>query len=212
VTRVAIERLPGLLGHELRNPLAAAMTGALLVRELTDADDPRAALLDGVLADLRRAVDLTDGWLAVARGRAVGDGEFALAGVLAAVAARHGADLVTCPEDVTVAGNAAMVERAVANLCENSVRAGATHVRIAAQAAGDEIAIHVEDNGAGVAPADVDRIFTAGWSSRGGAGLGLHAVAATASAHRGSIRCVPMARGTRFTLTLPTAGARAVHA
>ena len=38
--------LPGLLGHELRNPLAAAMSRIMLAREMLDAGDPRTPVLD----------------------------------------------------------------------------------------------------------------------------------------------------------------------
>ena len=48
------DRLPGLLAHELRNPLASAMTGAMLARDMVDEGDPRATVLDGVLRDLDR--------------------------------------------------------------------------------------------------------------------------------------------------------------
>jgi signal transduction histidine kinase len=74
MTAVAGSRLPGLLGHELRNPLASAMTGAMLARDMVDADDPRAAVLDGVLRDLDRMTALIDGWLAMARGVGSGTG------------------------------------------------------------------------------------------------------------------------------------------
>ena len=64
---VASDRLPGLIGHELRNPLASALTGAMLARDMIDADDPRATVLDGVLRDLDRMTGLIDGWLQLAR-------------------------------------------------------------------------------------------------------------------------------------------------
>jgi signal transduction histidine kinase len=203
VTRVAVDRLPGLLGHELRNPLASAMTGALLVRDMVDADDPRAAVLDGVVADLQRLADLTDGWLAMARGGSCDAGTIDVEDLLRAVASRHGAEVVACPAQLALAGNRAMLERVLDNLCDNARRAGAARIRIAVQELGDEMALHVEDDGAGVSREHVGRIFTPGWSSRGGAGLGLHAVAATVAAHGGNVRCTPLTRGTRFSVMLP---------
>ncbi len=205
MSQLAHDRLPGLLGHELRNPLASAMTGAMLLREMIDADDPRGAVLDGVLRDLDRMTGLVDGWLALARAKALPQQRLQLDELLAAVAARHGAELVACPEHAELDGNRALLERALDNLCENSRHAGARTIRLAAQVLGDIVEIHVEDDGRGVDAADKDRIFAAGWSSRGSAGLGLHAVATTAAAHRGAVRCQPLARGTRFTLALPLA-------
>lgn len=209
MTRVAVDRLPGLLGHELRNPLASAMTGVMLAREMVDADDARAPVLDGVLQDLQRLVDLTDGWLEVAQRGRCAVGGFELGELVRQVAARHGADMVAC-EEHAIDGNRALLERVFDNLCENARRAGAGRIRIAVQAQGEDVAVHVEDDGAGIAPADLGHIFTAGWSKRGGAGLGLHAVAATVTAHGGHVRCQPLARGTRFTVSLPLALAERV--
>lgn len=204
MSSLAHDRLPGLLGHELRNPLASAMTGAMLLREMIDAEDPRGAVLDGVLRDLDRMTGLVDGWLAVARAKALPQQRLRLAELLASIAGRHGAEVVACPEDAELDGNRALLERALDNLCENSRHAGARSIRIAAQELAGVVEIHVEDDGRGVAPADRERIFSAGWSSRGSAGLGLHAVAITAAAHRGAVRCQPLGRGTRFTLALPS--------
>lgn len=200
-----IENLPGLLGHELRNPLASAMTGAMLAREMVDADDPRAAVLDGVLRDLDRMTGLIDGWLALAKDEAIDGQDVDLEDLLAQVAARHRAEVVSCPPSLLVRGNRAMLERALDNLCENARRAGAANVRIAAQHDGEDVSVHVEDDGRGVAPAHAARIFTAGWSSSGSTGLGLFAVAAILRAVGGDIRCVPLANGTRFSMTLPRA-------
>ena len=155
---------------------------------------------------------LIDGWLLLARGKALRTAPLQLAGLLADVAARHGAELLACPEELVVAGDRALLERAFDNLCDNARHAGARCVRIAAQALGDVVEIHLEDDGHGVAAADRERIFTAGWSSRGSAGLGLHAVATTVAAHRGAVRCTPLARGTRFSITLPIAAAQVVTA
>lgn len=209
---VAAERLPGLLGHELRNPLASAVTGAMLARETTDDDDPRAAVLDGVLRDLDRLTGLLDGWLDLARNGRVARRTLGVADLVRSVAARNTAQVVVCPDELAVRGDRAMLERALDNLCENARHAGARTVRIGVQAVGADVVLHVEDDGKGVAPGDVDRIFAPGWSSRGSAGLGLYGVATTVQAHGGSVRCVPLRTGTRFSVTLPLAEAHAVTA
>lgn len=209
---VALERLPGVIGHELRNPLASALTGVMLARDMVDDDDPRAAVLDGVLRDLDRTTALLDGWLQLARADRARRTPVAVDELLATVAARHGAEvLVACPA-ARVLGDRNLLERALDNLCENARKAGARSIRFAAQTLGDEVTLHVEDDGAGV-PADrVERVFEAGYSANGGAGLGLYAVQATATAHGGRVRCVPLSRGTRFSLTLPLLAERAALA
>lgn len=204
---IPAEALPGVLGHELRNPLASATTGAMLARELIDAGDPRGALLDGVLRDLDRMTRLIDGWLRLQRAGTAAAATLAVDELVAAVADRHGATFVNRCPGAAVAGDRALLERALDNLLENAGQAGAEHVRLAVQCLADEVTIHVEDDGRGIAPEHVAKVFAPGWSGRGGTGLGLYAVAATVVAHRGSVRCVPLPRGTRFTIRLPMAHA-----
>ncbi|HZN40566.1 MAG TPA: HAMP domain-containing sensor histidine kinase [Planctomycetota bacterium] len=204
--------LPGLLGHELRNPLAAAMTRVTLAREMVDAGDPRVPVLDGALRDLERMTSILDGWLAIARTGYPQQGAIGVAELLSAVASRHGAEVVCCAAEASVQGNRALLERALDNLCENALQAGAQTIRIAAQSDQAEVDIHVEDDGSGVVRDCAEKIFEAGWSTNGSAGLGLYAVATTVKVLSGRIRCVPLTRGTRFTITLPRAAARPARA
>ncbi|MBL9076273.1 MAG: HAMP domain-containing histidine kinase [Planctomycetes bacterium] len=209
---VAPERLPGLIGHELRNPLASALTGAMLVRDMIDDGDPRAAVVDGVLRDLDRIGALLDGWLRLARGQRTEQRTFAVDEMVAAAAARHGAEVVHGCPDAALCGDRGLLERALDNLCENARHAGARRIRLAAQTLGGEVTIHVEDDGVGIPADHLPHVFAPGWSSRGGAGLGLHAVQTIVEAHRGHVRCLPLPRGTRFSLTLPLAAARSAEA
>ena len=209
---VAAERLPGVLGHELRNPLASAMTGVMLAREMIDADDPRGPVLDGALRDLDRMTQLIDGWLRLARTGTTARTAVVVDDLLEAAARRHGAEFVCRNADAVVQGDRCLLERALDNLLENARQAGARHLRVAVQCLAGEVAIHVEDDGRGVPAEHLGRLFSPGWSGRGGNGLGLYAVATTVAAHLGSVRCVPLARGTRFTITLPLAADRHVLA
>lgn len=206
------ERLPGLVGHELRNPLAAAATGAMLLREMVDADDPRSPILDGVLRDLDRAAALLDSWLRLGRGNGIAAAPVKVDDLVRAVAPRHGAEVVGPETGVCVAGDRGLLERTLDNLFENARQAGARAIRVAVQTLGDVVDVHVEDDGCGVPREDVERVFAAGWSGRGGNGLGLYGVATTVAAHGGRVRCVPLARGTRFTITLPCAVERSAPA
>jgi len=203
MSAVAQDRLPGLIGHELRNPLASAMTGAMLARDMIDADDPRAIVLDGVLRDLDRMTGLIDGWLELARDQQASHARCDVEDLLQVVAERQRAELVCAPPSVAVRGNRFLLERALENLCENARNAGASNIRFAAQHDGDHIHIHIEDDGSGIAADDVERVFEAGWSASGGTGLGLHAVRETVAAIDGEVRCVALPVGTRFTITLP---------
>lgn len=204
---VLAERLAGVLGHELRNPLASAMTGVMLTREMIDADDPRGPALDGVLRDLDRITRLIDGWLRLARTGEAQRVSVAVDEVIEAVAGRHAAEFVSRCPDAVVSGDRHLLERAIENLVENARQAGARHVRLAAQCLPGEVSIHVEDDGAGIAAEHLGKVFAPGWSGRGGNGLGLYTVAQTVAAHHGHVRCTPLDRGTRFTIRLPLAAA-----
>ncbi|MDA7494566.1 HAMP domain-containing histidine kinase [bacterium] len=197
--------LPGLLGHELRNPLASALTGAMLARDMIDGDDPRAIVLDGVLRDLDRMTGLIDGWLQMARDQQDAADTVNIEEILSSVASRCRAEVVCAPPAFKVACNRFLLERVFENLCENARNAGATKVHFAAQHDGNRVDIHVEDDGRGIDPEDVASIFDAGCSGSGSTGLGLHAVATTVAAYRGEVRCIPLPRGTRFTISLPRA-------
>ena len=86
-------------------------------------------------------------------------------------------------------------------------------VLLRARSEGPHVAIEVDDDGPGIAPADRDRIwerFARGGVARqpgtGGSGLGLPAVKAIVEAHGGSLACrARPGGGTRFTVLLPGA-------
>jgi two-component system nitrogen regulation sensor histidine kinase NtrY len=98
------------------------------------------------------------------------------------------------------------LKRAVLNLVDNAVEAGATEVVIAARwSGGEDVRIDVVDNGPGI-PADLrDRVFLPYFSTKTtGMGLGLPIVHQIVSDHGGRIRVeenVPT--GSRFVIELP---------
>jgi signal transduction histidine kinase len=101
------------------------------------------------------------------------------------------------------------LERALANLVDNAIGAGATQVRIGCQRDGEALLLRVDDDGPGV-PSDLrGRIFEPGFSRRGSTGLGLGFVAEVAAAHCGSVWCESGERGARFVLRLPALAAAA---
>ena len=71
--------------------------------------------------------------------------------------------------------------------------------------------IRVEDNGIGIAPEHLDRVFERfyradGSRTQGGFGLGLSIAQAIVREHKGTIRCESDRRSTRFIVTLPAGG------
>ncbi|MFF0720348.1 ATP-binding protein [Micromonospora sp. NPDC003816] len=114
---------------------------------------------------------------------------------------------------LTVYGSDSQLATAVANLVENAVNYSGedTTVRITTRATDDHVEIAVADQGIGIAPTDVDRIFErfyradqARSRSTGGTGLGLAIVKHIASNHGGRVYVTStLGGGSTFTLRLP---------
>lgn len=112
-----------------------------------------------------------------------------------------------------VFGAEEQVLAAVTNLVSNAVAYSdlGLSVTIASRASDDNIEISVIDQGIGIAPAEIDRIFErfyrvdpARHRSTGGTGLGLSIVKHVAATHGGDVRVWSSpGRGSTFTLILP---------
>jgi two-component system nitrogen regulation sensor histidine kinase NtrY len=106
----------------------------------------------------------------------------------------------------TIEADGDQLKRAVLNLVDNAVEAGATEVAIATRwDGGEQVQIVITDDGPGI-PADLrDRVFLPYFSTKTtGMGLGLPIVHQIVSDHGGRIRVEDHApRGTRFTIELP---------
>jgi len=126
------------------------------------------------------------------------------------------------PGRVECDGDLQVIERALTNLIDNSVRHGGGpepgEVRVQLQCVGHEAQVLVEDRGPGL-PAELSRRLDAGVNLRdapqkrpggGIGGLGLAIVQRIAALHGGALRTLPAPHGgTRLALWLPLAGADA---
>ncbi|WP_243318387.1 sensor histidine kinase [Geothrix paludis] len=102
--------------------------------------------------------------------------------------------------------DADMVKRALINLVDNAVAAveGQGHVSMSLTDTDGRLRFDVEDDGAGVAEAERDRLFEPYFSTKWkGTGLGLAIVRRIAHDHGGDAWYEPLARGSRFSLALP---------
>lgn len=114
---------------------------------------------------------------------------------------------------LTVYGSDTQLATAVANLVENAINYSAedTSVRVTLRGGDEHVEIAVADQGIGIAPTDVDRIFErfyradqARSRSTGGTGLGLAIVKHIASNHGGRVEVSStLGGGSTFTLRLP---------
>jgi two-component system sensor histidine kinase KdpD len=176
------------VSHDLRTPLTAIVAAAepLAAEKLDDGD--RRELATGVAEEAERLSRLIDQLLDLSRleaGAAEPRAEWCavdevLRGAAEHVATPTGLRLSIDPDIPLVRADAAQLERAFANLLENSARhAGGHPVSVRARAVGHRVIVRIVDRGPGIPPGQLESVFEpfhrAGGDHGGhrGAGLGL---------------------------------------
>ncbi|MBA2516929.1 MAG: HAMP domain-containing histidine kinase [Solirubrobacterales bacterium] len=210
--------------HELRTPLTSVLANLELLEDVTEGEAREA--VTSALRSSRRMRRLVADLLLLARadsGRVARHEPIDLslvvaeaAGELEPVAGDHELQVDAVPGAV-VDGARDELHRLVLNLLENALRHTdpGTAVEASVYQHDGEIVLAVEDDGPGIAPEQVDKVFERffrGASDRGGSsGLGLSIVRAVAHSHAGTVRLeAPLdGRGARFVVRFPAA-ARAV--
>jgi signal transduction histidine kinase/CheY-like chemotaxis protein len=216
-----------MLGHELRNPLAPIMTALQLMR-LKNQTSREHEVIERQVASLMRLVDDLLDVSRITRGkielqmRAVECAEVAARAIETASPAleRKQQRLVI---DVPKTGLVLHVDPArfaqiLANLLSNASKYSDEGRVITLRAAreGDHVLIRVQDEGIGIAPDMLDRVFElfeqhpqALDRSAGGLGLGLAIVRSLVHMHGGGVRAISegIGHGSEFIVELPLAAA-----
>ncbi|HET9597342.1 MAG TPA: ATP-binding protein [Anaeromyxobacteraceae bacterium] len=205
------------LAHELRNPLASMVGSIELLRQAQTLPPSDARLMDIVLREAARLEQLVAAFLAfsrpatprrerVALERAIGETLDVFAHDPAASRVR----VTRALEPASAWCDPDQLRQVLWNLLSNAAQAAASgeragEVRVACRAEGKAAAILVEDDGPGIPPQDVARIFTPFFTTKErGTGLGLAIVQRVVDAHGGGLTVEPLSdRGTRFTVRLP---------
>jgi two-component system, OmpR family, phosphate regulon sensor histidine kinase PhoR len=120
---------------------------------------------------------------------------------------------LNCPDDLRAQINPPLLEQALVNLVDNAIKFSepSQMVRVEAQRAGPQVIIRVRDQGPGIPPEHLPRIFErfyrvdAGRSRKiGGSGLGLAIVKHIARAHGGTVTVASSpGQETVFSLQVP---------
>jgi CheY-like chemotaxis protein len=226
-----------LLSHELRNPLSPILNALSILRQMRT-DDPiieqAGNIINRQVLQMVRLVDdlldisrITKGKLRLTKEKV----ELRVVANRAAESARPLMDArkhdfsVSLPTGpIWVEADPARLEQIVVNLLNNAAKytdAGGL-VRMSVQQEGAEAVIRVRDNGVGIAPEMLPRIFDlftqvdgALSRSHGGLGIGLALVRTLVEMQEGRVQAQSggLGKGSEFTVTLPvvsdTAGQRA---
>ncbi|HWG55323.1 MAG TPA: ATP-binding protein [Gaiellaceae bacterium] len=210
------------VSHELRTPLTSIIGFAetLLARELPPEEQRR--YLGIIRTQTHRLERLVDELLEL---RSLGEGDVlrkepldlhdVLRRELAAFAPQLGSrttELDVAAGDATVHADRGRIEQVVANFLSNAIKySGAdAPIRIRTRTTPAEVRVEIEDEGVGIAPDDVERIFSpfvrVGATHAAGTGLGLAIAERIVSLHGGTIdvESTPGA-GSTFAFTLPRA-------
>jgi sigma-B regulation protein RsbU (phosphoserine phosphatase) len=217
------EQFIAVLGHDLRNPLAAISAGArILLRSGTLREQKELRVLDMINTTVTRMSDLIDNVLDFARGRLGGgitlsrDASRPLEPILEQVID----ELRTASPGRVIETNIAITERVncdrtrigqlVSNLIGNALTHGAADkpVRVGARTEGGVFELWVSNAGDPIPPSAMDKLFEPFFrgdvrDSRLGLGLGLHIASQIAQAHGGRIAVTSTAEETSFVFTMP---------
>jgi sigma-B regulation protein RsbU (phosphoserine phosphatase) len=217
------EQFIAVLGHDLRNPLAAISAGArILQRSGALRERKELRVLDMINTTVTRMSDLIDNVLDFARGRLGGgitlnrDADRPLEPVLEQVVdelrtASPQRVIVTnfeIPEPVNC--DRTRIGQLASNLIGNALTHGAPDqpVRVGAKTVGDEFELWVANAGEPIPAAAMQKLFEPFFrgdvrDSRQGLGLGLHIASQIAQAHGGRIEVTSTPDETRFILRMP---------
>lgn len=211
----AMGEMTAQLAHQLRTPLAAALLYAGNLENPELAETSRLSIAKKTVDRLRHLERLIRDMLMFARGEALGRETIAakdliedIRHTIEPIAVQRGADFAICSEaaDVVFSGNRKELTGALANLLENAlhaVEAGGL-VELEIHRRQESIEFIVRDNGAGMEPAVVSRLFEPFFTTREtGTGLGLAIARGVARAHGGGIEVNSTpGQGTEFLFTI----------
>ncbi len=219
-----------MLGHELRNPLSAISNAAQVLERAGKPDDSTAAARGVIVRQTANLARLMDGLLDVGRvmtGKILLDRKLVDLGEVAerALAALREAGrlerhLVTFDgTPVTIDADATRIEQIVTNLVTNALKytpqGGAVRIRVTQE--GRAAVLRVEDDGMGIAPALLPRVFDLFVQgpppldrSSGGLGIGMTVVKQVTELHGGTVIAASdgPGKGTTVTVSFPAIPAR----
>ncbi len=214
----ALGRLTSGVAHEVKNPLNAMMIHVELLKErLEDADPDVRQSLEVIGSEIRRLDRVVQGFLKFMRPQELTLKPVDLNSMLQSVGAlleaegqSRGVRLVMDLDAglPSVSGDEELLRQAFINIVQNAVQAmpngGAVRIRTRPEGL-DWVRVTVTDQGVGIAPEDLDKIFKLYYTSKpGGSGIGLSVVYRILQLHDGTVEAKSqVGKGTALIVRLP---------
>jgi two-component system NtrC family sensor kinase len=217
------------VAHELNNPLTAILGVTELLRERWGADDPTKRQLELTHRQARRAARIVQNLLEFSRPASPHKKTLDVNNLLERTLQLHEHSLrrnnievdFHPPSDLPgVIGDANQLIQVLLNLVTNAEQAirevrDTGRIQLRAGRNGNQIAITVQDDGVGIRPEALPRIFDPFYTTKrpgGGTGLGLSICMSIIREHGGNIEAETLpAGGSAFTIYLPVAALDAVR-
>jgi len=214
----ALGRLTSGVAHEVKNPLNAMMIHVELLKErLEDSGVDVKKSLEVIGSEIRRLDRVVQGFLKFMRPQELTLKPVDLNAMLQSVCAlleaesqSHGVRFVLELDAAlpAVSADEELLRQAFINILQNAVQAmpngGAVRLRTRPEQL-DWVRVTVTDQGVGIAPEDVDKIFKLYYTSKpGGSGIGLSVVYRIVQLHDGTVEAKSQpGRGTALIVRLP---------
>ncbi len=215
----ALGMLAAGVAHEVNTPITGISSYAQMLIAETPENDPRHALLRKVEKQTFRAAQIVTNLLEFARNREPQQGSVALVPLISECLellkerlSENRVVLAWSPpaQDIRVNGNEGELLQVMTNLTVNAIDAmavGGGTLKVDVASDDNWIWVGVEDDGPGISPQKLEKIFQPFFSSKlgsGGTGLGLSITYNIVRRHGGDIRVISQpSEGTRFVVELP---------
>lgn len=214
----AVGEMAAGIAHEIRNPLASMSGSMQMLKEELPLTAEQAQLMDIVMKESERLNQTIKSFLAYARPQRLSTQPLDLRAVVNETAMllrnspdvdeSHRIEVVQSDQPVTIDADESQVRQILWNLATNGLRAmpdGGT-LRLSVVQENTVATLRVEDEGVGIPPGEVEKIFQPFRGSFGkGTGLGLAIVHRIVTDYGGQIEVRPRTGGgTIFQVTFPT--------